>query len=157
MRPLPALAASLLLAALLTGAGCLDRGPIGDLLSESPKVSVSGLVTKVVDGDTFDVEGFGRVRLADVDAPEMDTPAGKAARFFAETWLLDEIVHLDVDDMGVKDRYGRWICVAYIEDPDTGALVNFNYLLVSSGHAVVKDFKDNKFDPEDWGPAPVTR
>lgn len=157
MRPLPALAASLLLAALLTGAGCLDRGPIGDLLSESPKVSVSGLVTKVVDGDTFDVEGFGRVRLADVDAPEMDTPAGKAARFFAETWLLDEIVHLDVDDMGVKDRYGRWICVAYIEDPDTGALVNFNYLLVSSDHAVVKDFKDNKFDPEDWGPAPVTR
>ena len=150
------------MAALLAGAGCIDGGPLGDLLStkdgpEPPEISVSGLVTRVVDGDTFDVEGFGRVRLADVDAPEMDTPAGKAAKFFAEAWLQDEIVHLDVDDLGVKDRYGRWIAVAYIEDPDTGSLVNFNRLLVSSGHAVIKDFRDNKFDPRDWGPAPVTR
>jgi endonuclease YncB( thermonuclease family) len=162
MKALRALAAALLLAVLLAGAGCIDRSPLGDLLSskdgpEPLEVSVCGLVTKVVDGDTFDVEGLGRVRLADVDAPEMDAPAGKAAKFFAEAWLLDEIVHLDVDDLGVKDRYGRWIAVAYIEDPDTGSLVNFNYLLVSSGHAVVKDFKDNKFDPGDWGPAPVTR
>jgi endonuclease YncB( thermonuclease family) len=162
MKALRALAAALLLAVLLAGAGCIDRSPLGDLLSskdgpEPLEVSVCGLVTKVVDGDTFDVEGLGRVRLADVDAPEMDAPAGKAAKFFAEAWLLGEIVHLDVDDLGVKDRYGRWIAVAYIEDPDTGSLVNFNYLLVSSGHAVVKDFKDNKFDPGDWGPAPVTR
>lgn len=162
MKALRALAAALLLAVLLAGAGCIDGGPLGDLLSskdgpEPLEVSVCGLVTKVVDGDTFDVEGLGRVRLADVDAPEMDAPAGKAAKFFAEAWLLGEIVHLDVDDLGVKDRYGRWIAVAYIEDPDTGSLVNFNYLLVSSGHAVVKDFKDNKFDPGDWGPAPVTR
>ena len=159
---LQALAAALLMAALLAGAGCIDRGPLGDLLSskdgpEPPEISVSGLVTRVVDGDTFDVEDFGRVRLADVDAPEMDTPAGKAAKFFVEAWLLDEIVHLDVDDIGVKDRYGRWIAVAYIEDPETGELVNFNAMLVASGHAVIKDFKDNKFDPGDWGLVPVTR
>ena len=153
---------AIVISALLAGGGCLDNSPLGDLFppgggSEGPSLEASGLVTKVVDGDTFDVEGFGRVRLADVDAPEMDTPAGKAAKFFVEAWLLDEIVHLDVDDIGVKDRYGRWIAVAYIEDPETGELVNFNAMLVASGHAVIKDFKDNKFDPGDWGLVPVTR
>ena len=156
MKISPLLSTVVVLASLL-GGGCLETGTPGGLQppadAESPRLEASGLVTNVADGDTFDVEGFGRVRLADIDAPEMDTPAGKAAKFFAEAWLLDEIVHLDVDDLGVKDRYGRWIAVAYIEDPDTGSLINFNHLLVSSGHAVIKDFRDNKFDPGDWGPA----
>jgi micrococcal nuclease len=158
--------AILVLAALLAGAGCLERGPQGDPqsqtsgskgMSEAPATEVSGVVTNVVDGDTFDVEGFGRVRLADVDSPEINTPSGKAAKFFAETWLLGETVHLDVDDLGGKDRYGRWVCVAYVEDPETGSLVNFNSMLVASGYAVVKDFKDNEFDPRGWGPASTSR
>lgn len=98
-----ALKISFVLAALLAGAGCLDGGPLEEIIpkrdgQEAPTTEVSGVVTKVVDGDTFDVDGFGRVRLADVDCPEMDTPGGKAAKFFAETMLLDETVHLDVDD-----------------------------------------------------------
>ncbi len=157
---------SLVLAVLLAGAGCLERGPLGDAepptggskgRAEAPATEVSGVVTNVVDGDTFDVEGFWRVRLADVDSPEMDTPGGKAAKFFAETMLLGETVHLDVDDLGGKDRYGRWVCVAYIEDPDTGSWINFNSMLVTSGHAVVEDFKDNEFDPGGWGSAPQYR
>ncbi|KUK44659.1 MAG: thermonuclease family protein [Methanothrix sp.] len=150
-----ALKISFVLAALLAGAGCLDGGPLEEIIpkrdgQEAPTTEVSGVVTKVVDGDTFDVDGFGRVRLADVDCPEMDTPGGKAAKFFAETMLLDETVHLDVDDHRGKDRYGRWVAVAYIEDPDTSSLVNFNSMLAASGHAEVKDFKDNEFDPEEW-------
>jgi endonuclease YncB( thermonuclease family) len=165
MKVRSALAISLVLTILLAGAGCLDRGPEGDLQpqtggvngwAEAPTTEITGVVTKVVDGDTFDVEGFGRVRLADVDCPEMDTPAGKAAKFFAETMLLGETVHLDVDDLGGKDRYGRWIAVAYVKDPETGSSVNFNSMLVTSGYAVVKDFKDNEFDPRGWGPSPIS-
>jgi len=166
MKILSGLVISLVLAALLAGAGCLERGPQEDAqsqtsgskgMSEAPTTEVSGVVTKVVDGDTFDVEGFSRVRLADVDAPEMDTPEGKAAKFFAETLLLGETVQLNVDDLGGKDRYGRWVCVAYVEDPETGTLINFNSMLVTSGYAVVKDFKDNEFDPRGWGPASIGR
>lgn len=135
----------MILAALLAGAGCLELG------AEAPKTEVSGVVTNVVDGDTFDVEGFGRVRLADVDCPEIDTPKGKAAKFFSETMLHGKTVHLDVDDLGGKDKYGRWVCVAYVEDPETGSWVNFNSMLTASGHAVVKDFQDNEFDPSGWG------
>ena len=162
MRFPSVLMASLILAALLAGAGCLEKGSVGDIstptggtkgLSEPPaaEAEVSGVVTNVVDGDTLDVEGFGRVRLADVDSPEMDTPGGKAAKFFAETMLLGREVHLDVDDLGGKDRYGRWVCVVYVQDPETGSWVNFNSVLVASGHAEVKDFRDNEFDPADWG------
>lgn len=166
MKILSALTIILVLAALLAGAGCLERGPPEDVQpqtggskgwAQAPTTEVTGVVTKVVDGDTFDVEGFGRVRLADVDAPEMDTPGGKAAKFFAETMLLGETVQLDVDDIGGKDRYGRWVCVAYVEDPKTGTLVNFNSMLVTSGYAVVKDFKDNEFDPKGWDPASTSR
>jgi micrococcal nuclease len=162
MKVPSALKISLVLAALLAGAGCLDGGPLEEIIPqrdgpEAPTTEVSGVVTKVVDGDTFDVEGFGRVRLADVDSPEMDTPGGKAAKFFAETMLLGETVHLNVDDHRGKDRYGRWVAVAYIEDPDTGSLVNFNSMLAVSGHAEVKDFEDNEFDPERWVPASESR
>jgi len=166
MKILSASAISLVLAVLLAGAGCLELGPQEGVLTqpggskgrtEAPTTEVSGVVTNVVDGDTFDVEGFGRVRLADVDAPEMDTPGGKAAKFFVETWLLGETVHLDVDDLGGKDKYGRWVCVAYVEDPEIGSSINFNSMLVTSGHAKVKDFKDNEFDPSGWGLAPASR
>jgi len=166
MKILSALAISLILVAFLAGAGCLERGPpedvqprTGDSIEslEATATEVSGLVTNVVDGDTFDVEGFGRVRLADVDSPEIDTPGGKAAKFFAETWLLGNMVRLDVDDLAGKDQYDRWVCVAYVEDPETGSLINFNSMLVTSGHAVVKDYKDNEFDPSGWGPAFISR
>ena len=32
----------------------------------------SGIVTRVVDGDTFEVQGFGLVTLSQVKSPEMD-------------------------------------------------------------------------------------
>ena len=165
MKVSSAVAIPLVLTILLAGAGCLDRGQEGDVQpqkggakgwAEAPTTEITGVVMNVVDGDTFDVEGFGRVRLADVDCPEMDTSAGKAAKFFAETMLLGETVHLDVDDLGGKDRYGRWVCVAYIKDPETGSSVNFNSMLVTSGYAVVKDFKDNEFDPKGWVPSPIS-
>jgi len=37
-------------------------------------------VYRVIDGDTVIIHDVGRVRLAEVDAPELDTPEGQAAR-----------------------------------------------------------------------------
>ena len=38
----------------------------------------------MVDGDTFDVEGIGRIRLADVNTPEIDTEEGKEAKEYVK-------------------------------------------------------------------------
>ena len=118
-----------------------------------------GRVSKVVDGDTFDVtvaEGDARVvvddviriRLADIDCPETRgskaCEAGKTASAYAKTWLLGRTVSLDLDDKTGKDKYGRWVAVCYLDGK------NFNKQLVDTGHAMIKDFKNNEFDPGSW-------
>lgn len=123
-----------------------------------------GRVSKVVDGDTFDVtledynssqvsEDVIRIRLADIDTPEVRGPkaceAGKVASTYTRTWLLSNYVFLDLDDKTGKDPYGRWVAVVYLsEDGRPGR--NFNKQLVDSGHAVIEDFKNNEFDPGSW-------
>ena len=118
-----------------------------------------GRVSKVVDGDTLDVtvaEGDARVvvddviriRLADIDCPETRgskaCEAGKTASAYAKTWLLGRTVSLDLDDKTGKDQYGRWVAICYLDGK------NFNKQLVDAGQAVVKDFKNNEFDPGSW-------
>jgi endonuclease YncB( thermonuclease family) len=127
-----------------------------------------GIVTNVVDGDTFDVtiEKAGakvaysveRIRLADVDSPEMESENGPKARDFTFAVLMNKRVYLDIDDLSAdgRDSYGRLICVAYL----TGfygqplAEPNFNRLLVDSGQARLENFTNNEFDPLDWRSGP---
>ena len=75
----------------------------------------------VVDGDTLDVVidlGFHvtrqeRVRLAGVNAPEMDTPAGPVARDWVVAWLTQATgewpLLLRTEKPNPRDRYGRYV------------------------------------------------
>lgn len=132
-------------------------------LAASTPDEAMGRVSKVVDGDTFDVtlqehdnrisEDLIRIRLADIDTPEVRGPkaceAGKKASAYTRSWLLGTNVFLDLDDKTGKDQYDRWVAVAYLnEDGKPGR--NFNKMLVDAGQAVIKDFKNNEFDPESW-------
>jgi len=123
-----------------------------------------GVVTKVVDGDTFDVSiekadsrivsGLERVRLADVNSPEIETAQGPSAKDFTFAVLMNKRVYLDIDDLSAngRDTYGRLVCVVYL----TGfygqplASPNFNRMLVDSGHASLDNFTNNEFNPKDW-------
>ena len=68
----------------------------------------SGIVTNVVDGDTFALRidkndpriiyEIERLRLADVDSPEMSGPEGEPAKVFATEALAGQKVWLDTDD-----------------------------------------------------------
>jgi micrococcal nuclease len=117
----------------------------------------SGIVTNVVDGDTFDIRidktdsriiyEIERVRLADVDCPEMSTSEGPLAKECTYDMLLGKTVWLDIDDKGVRGPYGRLICLVYL-DPNGG--ISFNQIIVEAGHAEVKDYTDNEFDPDEW-------
>jgi endonuclease YncB( thermonuclease family) len=123
-----------------------------------------GIVTNVVDGDTFDVTmekanekvlyRVERIRLADVNSPEMDSEKGPAARDFTYAVLMNKRVFLDIDDLSVtgRDSYGRMICVAYLSGfyGQPIAAPNFNRLLVDSGHARLDNFTNNEFDPSNW-------
>ncbi len=120
-----------------------------------------GRVTKVIDGDTIDVqlqdsllsEDLIRVRLADIDCPETRGPkaseAGKNASAYAKTWLQSTYVFLDLDDKTGKDPFDRWVAVVYLNENNQPGR-NFNKMLVDAGHAVIEDFKNNEFDPGSW-------
>lgn len=123
-----------------------------------------GIVTNVVDGDTFDVTiekanakvayRVERIRLADIDSPEMESENGPNARDFTYAILMNKRVFLDIDDLSEngRDDYGRMICVAYLSGyyGQPIAAPNFNRLLVDSGHASLDNFTNNEFDPRDW-------
>lgn len=113
---------------------------------------IKGTVTKVIDGDTIDVGDFGRVRLADIDCPEINRTGGPAAKDYTAKHLLRKKVYLDIDNKTGRDDYGRYVCVVYLTKRD-GSLdesKNFNRMIVDAKHACILDFDNNEFNPADW-------
>jgi micrococcal nuclease len=111
-------------------------------------------IERVVDGDTVDVVidlGFStfrreRIRLYGVDAPEINTEAGKLAKGFVEEWFWDnpkffvETIVAEGKNVSKRDKYGRYLGViaTYYGDlkpndymPDE----SLNGQLLKSGHA----------------------
>ena len=117
----------------------------------------NGTVTYVVDGDTIyvQIQGYDTrignitVRIADIDSPEMKTAMGPSCRNYAQKELNGRSVTLDLDDKTGKDRFGRWVAVVFLQKQN-GSLVNFNKMMVDSGHACIWDFDNNEFDPITW-------
>jgi micrococcal nuclease len=116
-------------------------------------------VTKVVDGDTIDVEidlGFdisfsSRVRLAGIDTPESRTTdkMEKALGLEAKAYLKHEIdsaksVVIKTEKMDSSEKYGRILGWVFLD----GSTVSLNEKMITDGHAwgylgdtKVKDFK----------------
>jgi micrococcal nuclease len=115
-------------------------------------------VTKVVDGDTIDVDidlGFdisfsSRVRLAGIDTPESRTSdkMEKALGLEAKAYLKHEIeaaksVVIKTEKMDSSEKYGRILGWVFLD----GATVSLNEKMIADGYAwgylgetKVKDF-----------------
>jgi endonuclease YncB( thermonuclease family) len=144
-RALSSALSFLILAGLLASTpnlGAMARPDVG------VEIDVSALVYRVVDGDTFDAFPVGRVRLADINAPELGTPEGAAAREALIRLILNKRVYLDVDDVEVMDRYYRLVCVVYLRYNSTH-LLNVNKWLLENRYAEVMDYP-NEFSPGTW-------
>jgi len=94
--------------------------------------------------DSRIVYNVERIRLADVNSPEMDTAQGPSARDFTFSVLMNKRVYLDIDDQSGngRDEYGRLISVAHLAGFYGQPLATpcFNRMLVDSGHAALKNF-----------------
>jgi len=92
------------------------------------------LVTKVIDGDTIEIEGGKRVRYIGIDTPETVDPNrpvgcfGKEASSKNSELVLNKRVKL-VKDVSETDRYGRLLRYVYIDD------IFVNDYLVAEGYA----------------------
>jgi endonuclease YncB( thermonuclease family) len=112
----------------------------------------SGIVTHVVDGDSFNVEGFGQVSLAQVNSPEMGTIAGVHAREYSMEQLLNAVVFLDKDDLDGTYADGGIPCLVYLSGSDGKPNLNrnFNKMIVDAGYAAIKKSTPSEFDPALW-------
>jgi endonuclease YncB( thermonuclease family) len=115
---------------------------------EGAEVDLIATVYKVVDGDTFDAFPSGRVRLADINAPELNEAGGQEAKNALTNLVLNKKVYLDVDDLYVMDKYNRLICVVFVDYNSTHVL-NVNKWLVENGYAQIVDYA-NEFNPNTW-------
>ena len=101
-------------------------------------------VTKVIDGDTIEIEGGERIRFAIINTPERWEEGYKEAKDYTIERCLDNDVVIDLDDN--QDRtYGRLVGLVYC-----GVEGHFmNLELLALQHAVVmpqfckvSEFKD---------------
>ena len=115
--------------------------------SNSPSNSAyeaGGLCDYVVDGDTIDVEGVGRIRFVGVNTPERGDHGYQEAKNFVKSMVLGKTVQLDIDDQKYQDKYGRVLAVVYVDG------VNLNQELLKRGYAEVMYIPPSEFNPYSW-------
>ena len=100
-------------------------------------------ILRVIDGDTVDVDidlGFGvhtkkRIRLAEIDAPEIDQPHGKKTTNILFKMIDNKIVKLKKI---TTDRYSRVVGLVYYQN------IEINHYLVRNGLAWCYDKYNNR-------------
>jgi endonuclease YncB( thermonuclease family) len=115
---------------------------------------ISGLVTKVIDGDTFHLlpdlsapsnvrvhkDGTISVRLRGCDAPEKDQPYGQGAKEHLASLILKNKVKVQIMDV---DRYGRVVGYVFLNGK------NINLEQIKSGSAwAYTEFLDRPYASE---------
>lgn len=104
--------------------------------SVTPNEEKNVLVTRVVDGDTIEIEGGKRIRYLGIDTPETVDPNrsvqcfGREASAENKEFVEGKYVRLE-KDITDKDKYGRLLRYVYVDDK----FVNLE--LVEGGFAVI--------------------
>lgn len=116
--------------ALCAGAVAVFQVPVAAHADAETMGSISGLVVRVVDGDTLEIED-GRdspisIRLAQIDAPESTQPYGGRSSEALSVLTLGKLVRADIVD---RDRYGRSVAEVHVEG------LHVNAEMVRLGHA----------------------
>lgn len=128
---------------LADGCGVFGRAPIGDFRKYNAR---EFRVTKVVDGDTLDVDVADsrsgrkatRIRLWGVDTPEtvkpntLPQPFGREASAYAKRLCEGRRVRLELDPDTTRGKYGRLL--AYVFLPD-GRMLNRDLVRKGYGYA----------------------
>ena len=98
----------------------------------------AGKCLEVIDGNTIQVYGVGRVQLIQVKTPDSEPEFSQAKNFVSDR-CLGKTVYLDIDDKNPKDRYDRTLAIVYTEDTD------INKELIDNNLAEVSYFSPSEF------------
>lgn len=112
------------------------------------EIDAVGIGIYIVDGDTLDVSGLERIRLADINTPESGKNGYQEAKDYLISLTLDKTVYVDIDDLG-STSYGRIIAMIFVRHNSTH-LLNINKAIIMNGFGIIWDFTNNEFDPNEW-------
>jgi endonuclease YncB( thermonuclease family) len=107
----------------------------------------TGIVSKVVDGDTLDV-GEIRIRLALVNTPELDEEGYDSAKEYTSTLCpVGSRILVDQDDGQLQDDFGRMLAKV-----TCSGTKNLNAELLYNGYAgiLTQYCVESEFSIEDW-------
>lgn len=114
------------------------NGSISNL--SNPNYEVEGICSNVVDGDTIDIDGIGRIRLVGIDTPERGEDGYYEATEYVKDKCLGKKVYLDIDDAENRDKYGRILAIVYVDD------LNINQQLLKLDYAKVLYIPPSEFE-----------
>lgn len=99
----------------------------------------AGKCVEVIDGNTLQIYGVGKVQLVQVKTPQQNESGFSDAKKFVESKCLGKTVYLDIDDAQPKDKYGRTLAIAYTESYD------INRELIENNLAEISYFEPSEF------------
>jgi micrococcal nuclease len=109
------------------------EGPSGPV-----RTTIPCELTRIVDGDTIECQGTGRVRLIGMDTPERGQGPYGAMATRALSALLEQATTVRLErDVELRDRYGRMLAYVWADS------VMVNWALVRQGFAVVLTYPPN--------------
>ena len=115
----------------------LENGTI-TINNKTVNYDKSGKCLDVVDGNTIQVYGVGKVQLNQVKIIHSQPEFSKSKEFVSEK-CLGKTVYLDIDDKQPKDKYGRTLAVVYTDD------TNINKELINLKLAEISYFQPSEF------------
>lgn len=111
----------------------LDSGP-----RRPARDTAECIVTRIVDGDTIDCRGLGRVRLIGIDAPEATQRPFAAAATSALTAILRTGSRAQIEqDVEARDRYGRTLGYVWLDGKQV------NWMMIRAGWTVLLTYPPN--------------
>ncbi len=108
-----------------------DPVEILESCSENPN-----LVSRVIDGDTFELCSGDTIRLLCVDTPEKGEEGYEDAQYFLEDLILYNEVELKESNYNGNntDKYGRLLRWVYISNSTSGEQIFVNKYLLEEGY-----------------------
>jgi micrococcal nuclease len=100
-------------------------------IEEADEFPSSATVTRVIDGDTVEIEGERSVRLTGISAPELKEKYGEQVKVYLESKVLNQQITLEYEKGYEHDRFNRLNSYIFLNNE------NLNIDLVKQGYAKV--------------------
>jgi micrococcal nuclease len=76
-------------------------------------------VTRIIDGDTFEIETGEKVRMIGINTPEISDVYGKEAKYYLSELILNKNIELQTDNISKdRDRYQRLLRYVILDGVD---------------------------------------